>query len=81
MESIHIKDFRGIEEMTLEINKINILIGPQASGKSVTAKLIYFFKKVPTFISTPASQDLQSCANKPMPQHLESSVALIIKKE
>ena len=33
--------------MTLEINKINILIGPQASGKSVTAKLIYFFKLIP----------------------------------
>lgn len=36
--------------MTLEINKINILIGPQASGKSVTAKLIYFFKKIPSAI-------------------------------
>jgi ABC-type dipeptide/oligopeptide/nickel transport system ATPase component len=47
MESIHIKNFGGIKEMTMEINKINILIGPQASGKSVTAKLIYFFKKIP----------------------------------
>ena len=36
--------------MTLEINKINILIGPQASGKSVTAKLVYFFKKIPSTI-------------------------------
>ncbi|HKK38226.1 MAG TPA: ATP-binding protein [Cryomorphaceae bacterium] len=48
MESIHIKNFGGIKEMTLEINKINILIGPQASGKSVTAKLIYFFKRIPS---------------------------------
>jgi AAA15 family ATPase/GTPase len=50
MESIHIKNFGGIKEMTMEINKINILIGPQASGKSVTAKLIYFFKKIPILL-------------------------------
>jgi predicted ATP-dependent endonuclease of OLD family len=42
MESIHIKNFGGIKEMTLEINKINILIGPQASEKSMTARRVYF---------------------------------------
>lgn len=50
MESIHIENFGGIKEMTLDINKINILIGPQASGKSVTAKLVYFFKKIPSIV-------------------------------
>jgi len=43
-ESIEIINFGGIKKMKLEIKPINILIGPQASGKSVTIKLIYFFK-------------------------------------
>jgi predicted ATPase len=30
--------------MDFEFNAINILIGPQGSGKSVTVKLLYFFK-------------------------------------
>ena len=43
-ESIYIKNFGGIEEALIPLNDINIFIGPQASGKSVTAKLVYFFK-------------------------------------
>lgn len=30
--------------MDFEFNSINILIGPQGSGKSITVKLLYFFK-------------------------------------
>lgn len=30
--------------MTLEFKDINILIGPQGAGKSITVKLLYFFK-------------------------------------
>src|SRR5690554_5688506 len=30
--------------MEFEFNSINILIGPQGSGKSITVKLLYFFK-------------------------------------
>jgi hypothetical protein len=44
MEKIEIKDFVGIRDITIEIKKINILIGPQASGKSVIAKLLFYFK-------------------------------------
>lgn len=44
MEKIEIKDFVGIKDITLEIKQINILIGPQASGKSIVAKLLYYFK-------------------------------------
>lgn len=43
-EKIVIKNFSVLDEVELEINKINILIGPQATGKSLIAKLIYFFK-------------------------------------
>ncbi|MGL6342316.1 MAG: AAA family ATPase, partial [Waterburya sp.] len=30
--------------ITLEIKRVNILIGPQASGKSIIAKLLFYFK-------------------------------------
>jgi ABC-type lipoprotein export system ATPase subunit len=44
MEKISIKNFAGIKEMDFEFKSINILIGPQGSGKSVTVKLHYFFR-------------------------------------
>ena len=43
-EKLYIKNFAGIKETEIELNKINILIGPQATGKSVIAKLAYFLK-------------------------------------
>ncbi len=45
-ETITIKNFGGLKDVTIPLNSINIFIGKQASGKSVTAKLIYFFRKV-----------------------------------
>ena len=44
IERIIINDFGGIKNLEIEVNKINILIGPQAVGKSICAKLLYFFK-------------------------------------
>lgn len=44
MEQIEIKGFLTIEHAVFEIKKINILIGTQAQGKSVIAKLVYFFR-------------------------------------
>jgi ABC-type cobalamin/Fe3+-siderophores transport system ATPase subunit len=44
MERIVIKNFGPIKDVDLEINDFMIFIGPQASGKSTIAKLIYFFK-------------------------------------
>jgi predicted ATP-dependent endonuclease of OLD family len=43
-EKLIIKNFAGIKEVEIEIKQINILIGPQASGKSVCAKLLFYFK-------------------------------------
>ena len=43
-ERLIVKGFAGIENVELDIGKINILIGPQAAGKSVCAKLLYYFK-------------------------------------
>ena len=45
-ETITIKNFGGLKDVTIPLNSINIFIGKQASGKSVTAKLIYFFRKI-----------------------------------
>lgn len=47
-ETIKIKDFLVVKTAALEIKKINILIGRQANGKSVVAKLVYFFRKMST---------------------------------
>lgn len=44
METIYIENFAGIKKMDFDFKSINVLIGPQGSGKSVTVKLLYFFK-------------------------------------
>ena len=44
MERILIENFGGFKKIEFEFKKINILIGPQASGKSISVKLLYFFK-------------------------------------
>ncbi len=43
-EKLIVRNFAGIKEIDLEVKRINILIGPQASGKSVCAKLLFYFK-------------------------------------
>jgi hypothetical protein len=47
MEILKINNFLCIENAEIEIKKINLFIGEQAQGKSVIAKLIYFFKEYP----------------------------------
>ncbi|WP_461641384.1 AAA family ATPase [Labilibaculum euxinus] len=44
MERLIIKKFAGIKSLEIDLTQINVLIGPQASGKSITAKLFYYFK-------------------------------------
>ncbi|MDS3861485.1 AAA family ATPase [Thermosynechococcaceae cyanobacterium BACA0444] len=43
-EKLIIKNFAGIEELEIEVKKINILIGSETSGKSICAKLLFYFK-------------------------------------
>ncbi|VXD23047.1 conserved hypothetical protein [Planktothrix serta PCC 8927] len=45
VEKLIIDNFAGIEHLEIEVKKINIMIGPQASGKSVCAKLLFYFKE------------------------------------
>ncbi len=56
MERIEINGFLTIDHADFEIRKINILIGAQAQGKSVIAKLTYFFKNFFPGILIPSIQ-------------------------
>lgn len=44
MEKLVIKQFAGLKDIEIAVNKINIIIGPQASGKSIIAKLLFYFR-------------------------------------
>jgi AAA15 family ATPase/GTPase len=44
MESLEIRNFLTIREAKLDVRRFTILIGPQANGKSVVAKVLYFFR-------------------------------------
>ena len=46
MEKITIKNFLIFDDVEMEIKRFNILIGEQASGKSLLAKLVYFFRSI-----------------------------------
>lgn len=46
VRKLTVKNFSVIKDATLEFGKITVLIGPQASGKSLLCKLAYFFQKV-----------------------------------
>ncbi|MFD2786547.1 AAA family ATPase [Hymenobacter rubripertinctus] len=43
-ERLIIRNFAGLDNIDIELGRINIFIGPQASGKSVCVKCLYFFK-------------------------------------
>lgn len=42
MQNLTVKDFSCIKSAKIELTPLTIIIGPQASGKSVLSKLIYF---------------------------------------
>lgn len=50
MEKLSISCFAGLRDATFSLRPVTVLIGPQATGKSVVAKLLYFFRGVPVSI-------------------------------
>lgn len=46
VRTLTVRNFSVIKEAKLEFGKITVLIGPQASGKSLLCKLAYFFMQV-----------------------------------
>lgn len=65
-EKLIVRNFAGIKELEIEVKRINILIGPQASGKSVCAKLLFYFKNFVWEI-------LSIVENEQTKRHLDSS--------
>ena len=57
MQKIIIRNFGAVEYAEIEINKVLVLIGEQASGKSTIAKLIYFFKSLKNDLRNQLRQD------------------------
>lgn len=51
MQKIYIKNNGPVKEFEMDVNKFNILIGEQATGKSTIAKSIYFFRVIKTKIT------------------------------
>ena len=81
MESIEINGFLTIAHANFEIRKINILIGAQAQGKSVIAKLVYFFKSffpnifIPSIEKFETKRDIDKCVgwvSDSVTQHIEA---------
>lgn len=46
MAKLVIKNFSCIDDAEIDLTNLTLLIGPQASGKSVVAKLVYFFQEI-----------------------------------
>lgn len=65
MELLEIQNFLTIRQAKLDVRRFTILIGPQANGKSVVAKLLYFFRN---FL---AKQFIQSIRNQETKRQLE----------
>lgn len=61
MATLYIQNFGPIKNYKANIEKVNILIGPQASGKSTVAKVLYYIKMFPTWLATftPLENDVQ----------------------
>lgn len=46
MQKIEINNFGPISNATIELGKVTLLIGEQATGKSTVSQLVYFFKSL-----------------------------------
>lgn len=57
METLVVKNFLVIKEASLDIKKINIIIGSQGTGKSVLAKLLYCFKNLENGLISDLSEE------------------------
>lgn len=61
METLKIENFLTIRSAEIEVKDFTIFIGPQGSGKSVIAKLIYFFRE---FLEQQFSRSIRNFEDK-----------------
>ena len=64
MEKLSINNFAGLKQVSIELSPVTGLIGPQASGKSVTAKLLYFFREIASRLPAAATDGLGAAQYK-----------------
>lgn len=60
MEKVVVDKFLIISSAEFEVKRVNIIIGPQAHGKSLLAKLLYFFREVISDIFLDAVGNLET---------------------
>lgn len=63
MKKIAIHNFGPIKDAVIDIKPMLVLIGPQASGKSTIAKLIYFYKTIRDIFVFKMSKELDCNIN------------------
>lgn len=49
-ENLKIANFAGIKYLDIDLGNLTLLLGPQAVGKSVALKIIYFFRNLRSYI-------------------------------
>ncbi len=70
MENLLINNFAGLKSVNIDVKPVTGLIGPQASGKSIIAKLLYFFREIGSRLPTAVADGLdgtrykQECCNR-----------------
>ncbi len=57
-EKLIIENFAGIKYLEINLSKINIFIGQQTTGKSICAKLLFFFKRFDNELINAVENDL-----------------------
>lgn len=60
MQRLYVRDFGPIQSCDIEIQRLTVMTGPQASGKSTLAKLIYFFKLAQQYIQSQPLSSVQA---------------------
>ena len=58
MRLLEIKDFACLKNASIEMGDFTLLIGPQASGKSILSKLCYFFQQIIIDVTRHIEDDL-----------------------
>ena len=64
MEKLIINNFAGLQSVEIDARPVTGLIGPQASGKSIIAKLLYFFREIGSLLPTAVTQDMDGSKYK-----------------
>src|SRR5208282_6507432 len=64
MEKLSISNFAGLKDVSIEVRPVTGFIGPQASGKSIIAKLLYFFRRIAARLPVAVSEGLGAAQYK-----------------